>query len=319
MKLRYLKNRRSSLDFSKPDGQNWDVLISAYNNSERVRIVFDQISAKRKYWIALPEYDYTADELCDLPNLVHMHATCTEAEVVEKIAETIGMEAMQRERICIDLTGFMRPHILYLIRFLYDQKIRRFDAIYTEPEQYARKEYTAFSNEEIHTVRQVLGYEGVHNDDVSNDILILGVGYDDSLVSRVSNDKDGAHQYQLLSLPSLSADMYQESILRLDKTSMTFNPNDSDAIFFAPANDPFVVAFELSEKLAQLRQRKQVSNVYLCPLATKPQTLGFAIFYLTELINQSASVLFPFCNKYQKETSTGVGRSWRYEVQLPES
>jgi hypothetical protein len=84
-------------------------------------------------------------------------------------------------------------------------------------------------------------------------------------------------------------------------------------IFFAPANDPFVVASELSKKLKQLRLCS-VDNIYLSPLATKPQTLGFALFYLNELINEPASVVFPFSSSYYRETSKGVGRTWLYEV-----
>ena len=52
----------------------------------------------------------------------------------------------------------------------------------------------------------------------------------------------------------------------------------------------------------------------LSPLATKPQALGFALFYLQELLDQPASVLFPFSRRYERETSNGVGRVWSYEI-----
>jgi hypothetical protein len=210
----------------------------------------------------------------------------------------------------------MRPQILYLIRYLSAEAATSISLLYTEPEHYALKENTRFSDEAVEAVRQVLGFEGIHEDDMSNDVLIVGVGYDHALVSHVIDDRDSAKVIRLLSLPSLSADMYQESILRLDRTEQAGGENFEHEDFFAPANDPFVVAAELSGKCAELRRRGRIGNLYLCPLATKPQALGFALFYLAELSDSPASIIFPFARSYSRETSKGVGRTWCYEVQL---
>ncbi len=180
--------------------------------------------------------------------------------------------------------------------------------------EYEKKENTQFTRD-VCSVRQVSGYEGTHIDEVANDVLIVGVGYDDELISRVINDKDSAQIVHMLSLPSLSADMYQESILRLTKNTSLKDMTDSQ-IFFAPANDPFVVAAELSKKINELRTIHNSRNIYLSPLATKPQALGFALCYLNELIDSPASVIFPFSNSYNRETSKGIGRTWLYEVCL---
>ncbi len=317
MNLRYLLNRKQVLAFGQPSVQSWDVFISAYNSSERVQQVFERVVASRKYWVALPEYGYAKDELPNHPDVVSF-ADGNEAEVIlSLIKQHIGIEALQGKKFCIDITGFMRPHILFLVQYLQAVGLESFDMIYTEPEQYGRKEHTDFSRD-VDAVRQVSGFEGTHIDEIANDILVVGVGYDDELISRVVNEKDGARLYQLRSLPSLSADMYQESILRLDKTPLADNPDMEDRVFFAPANDPFVVATELSDKLQQLRARNSVDNIYLSPLATKPQTLGFALFYIMELRNQPASIIFPFSTSYSRETSAGVGRTWCYEIRLAE-
>jgi hypothetical protein len=315
LNLHYLLNRKSVLDFAQPS-PSWDIFVSAYNDSDRVRAVFDKIPAAEKYWAVLPEYEYTDEECADLQNTIRFQEAGNEAEVILTMAEAIGPEALRARSLCIDITGFMRPHILYLMRYLFDQGITKFDMVYTEPAHYRRKEYTTFSNEEIDAVRQVIGFEGVHDDEMRGDILIVGVGYDHALISRVVNDKDSSKLIQLLSLPSLSADMYQESILRLDRTGSTFDANMDDRVFFAPADDPFVVASELSEKFSDIRSRSSVTNVYLCPLATKPQALGFALFYLNELLDEPASVIFPFAKSYDRETSKGIGRTWRYEITL---
>jgi hypothetical protein len=315
LNLHYLINRKIALQLPQQTDA-WDIFISAYNDSERVLKVFDQINAIKKYWIVLPEYNYPSDQLSGAQNVITFLPGSSEAEVVLAFAEAIGVETLCKSKLCIDITGLMRPHILYLVRYLFDHGVKSFDMIYTEPAHYARKENTTFSNEEIESVRQVIGFEGIHDDEMGNDILIMGVGYDHALISRVVNDKDSAKLIQLLSLPSLSADMYQESILRLDKTDSTFDPNMDDRIFFAPANNPFVVASELSDKYKEIRSRGVITNTYLCPLATKPQALGFALFYLNELIGTPSSILFPFSRFYEKETSKGVGRTWQYEINI---
>ena len=205
---------------SKSTHPKWDVFVSAFNDSQRVQKTFADVTAARKYWVLLPEYDYAPMEYPHHGNLIVLTSQ-READQVSDLVEKLGN--LRGLSICFDITGFMRPQILFLIYYLEQLDIREFDIVYTEPEQYGRKEDTRFSDD-VAFVRQVDGYEGTHTDDVSDDILIIGVGYDDGLVSRVVGDKDGAKPFQLLSLPSLSADMYQESILRLDRTSLTVDP-----------------------------------------------------------------------------------------------
>jgi hypothetical protein len=312
--LRYLSGRKTSLDLAATL-PHWSLFISAYNESERVRSVFDRISADEKLWVVLPEYKYGAVEIAHLQNSLHCNADDSESTVIKKMVELIGADAMIGANVCVDITGFMRPHILFLLHFLQISGAHKVSMLYTEPDRYARKEHTILSTEEIMCVRQVHGFEGVHHDEMEKDILLVGIGYDDALISRVINDKDSARVVQLLSLPSLSADMYQESILRLDRTGAADSGSGGE-IIFAPANDPFVIASELSAKVSELEEMKSLGNLYLCPLATKPQALGFGLFYLSELQGGPSSIVFPFARSYDRETSTGLGRSWIYEVVL---
>lgn len=315
MDLSYLLGRKEEIDFSCGGGKAWDLFLSAYNDSRRVRDIFSKADSKQKIWIILPEYAYRDDEMPKSGQFFCCNSR-DESEVITTLFAGIGVENIRHKRICIDITGFMRPHILFLIFYLKQLGVYCFDVIYTEPAQYGKKEDTKFSNEVVVAVRQVLGYEGLHTDVLTSDVLIVGVGYDDVLISRVQNDKEGAKLIQLLSLPSLSADMYQESILRLEKTFLNSNYNIDERIFHAPANDPFVVATELSSKIKELRARGSVGNIYLSPLATKPQALGFGLFFLKELVSSPASIIFPFSESYTRETSSGVGRTWLYEVNL---
>jgi hypothetical protein len=133
-------------------------------------------------------------------------------------------------------------------------------------------------------------------------------------MARAILQKDNARLVQLHSLPSLSADMYHESLLRLDRVSpASVRPND-EAVYFASANDPFVTAATLSQAWREMNARRPVTNLYLCPLATKVQALGFGLFFLSEMENQPASIILPSIQSYSRETSTGVGRSWLYPI-----
>jgi hypothetical protein len=295
-------------------GLRHDIFISAYNDSARVQKVFSGVVAPKKFWWILPEYNYSATEVASLPNHI-LFTEHGEADLVMAGLESIKTSLVTGSRLCVDITGFMRSHILFLMKYLRDSGIKSFDALYTEPSHYSRKADTTFSKQ-VSIVRQVEGFEGAHQSDVSNDVLLLGVGYDHDPMARTILHKDNARLVQLHSLPSLSADMYHESLLRLYQvSSVSARPND-ESVYFASANDPFVTASALSRAWREMNARRAVTNLYLCPLATKAQALGFGLFFLSELENTPASIILPSIESYSRETSTGVGRSWLYPISL---
>ena len=293
--------------------QQYDVFISAFNVSERVTSTFERIEATRKFWVIHNEYCFENSEMpTDAPVLSSIAGT--EADF---ILDTLGQITPRLEpgvRLCIDITGFMRPHLLFLMNFLRISRIGKFDLIYTEPQQYLRKADTVFSSNVVE-VRQINGYEGNHSVDRATDVLVVGVGYDHDLVSHVIANKSSARLVQLLSLPSLSADMYQESLIRLHKVADAPIKVPEEQLAYASANDPFITYLVLEEAIAKIKARQQgISNIYLSPLATKPQAVGFAMYYLSHLVGTPASIIFPFASQYAKETSRGIGRTWLYEM-----
>jgi hypothetical protein len=308
--MRYFTDAKAAIDDLA--GLPHEIFISAYNETARVNTVFSAVAAPTKLWWILPEYNYSAAEVVSLPDHVIL-TEHDEADLVMAGLVPIRTSLEAGSRLCVDITGFMRSHVLFLMKYLRDIGIRAFDVLYTEPLHYYRKADTTFS-ERISIVRQVQGFEGAHQSDVSNDVLVLGVGYDDVPMARAILHKDNARLVQLHSLPSLSADMYHESLLRLDRvSSVSVRPND-EAVYFASANDPFVTAATLSRAWREMNARRPVTNLYLCPLATKAQALGFGLFFLSELESAPASVILPVIESYSRATSTGVGRSWLYPI-----
>jgi hypothetical protein len=299
------------------DNTRWDLLISAYNDSERVQGIFEQVNAAEKHWLILHNYAYKEEEYPKSGRVFAPEDT-HEAGFIQEYVEKSKVD-LNNKKLCIDITGFMRPHLLFLIKYLWMNNVCKFDVLYTDPERYTKKDETKFTDEVITEVRQIAGYEGNHISDTSRDVLIIGAGYDHQLIAHVAENKDKSRKIQLFGLPSLKANMYQENVLRASRAAdaVGFNAGDESSNYFAPANDPFVTASVLQEIVLTLNSRDTITNLYLSPLATKPQVLGFALYYLTEQQNNATSIIFPFAGKYTRETSEGIDKIWKYSIELP--
>lgn len=304
---------RDELDITAEWPHSWDLFISGFNQSERVQCVSNKVVANTKHWIIHNEYQFPVEEL---PSERFVSSMENEADFILEYFDTMLSGAdLSAISICIDITGFMRPHMMFLVKYLVGHGVRKFDVIYSEPRQYSNRERTEFSDIAVTTVRQVTGFEGINSNDASSDMLVIGAGYESHLISEVADDKEKAERVVILGLPSLRADMYQQNRLRVHEAADSIGDTTASK-FFAPANDPFVTATVLSQIVHQRESKKAISNLYLAPLATKAQALGFVIFYLKECTDRAASILYPFSAKYAADTSQGVSRVWLYRVEI---
>lgn len=314
MKIDWLMNYRCRLDRMAEwaKGTQYGLLVSGFNNSDRVREVFDYLSADKKLWVFQAEYDYSASERACFGIADYVACDSLEESVVaETIVDSIMSRLTLGKRLCIDITGFMRCHIMALVETLARRGIRSFDAVYSEPRRYKDREDTLFSKGDVTEVRQVIGYEGNHTSG-KNELLIVGAGFDHALVAQVLSYKSSAYQVMLYGLPSLAPEMYQQSILRMSQVGDSAAARRS----FCSASDPFMTAHVLTELIADCTTETKVDNIYLSPLSTKPQALGFALYYLKCGMSVPTSILFPFCGGYSRDTGLGRSRSWIYRVEL---
>lgn len=290
-----------------------DIFVTVLNDSDRVNSVAESVSARNKNLWAVPEYGYTQEEINRLPGVKALSGS-DESEIMIDGFSSIMDELRGGASLCVDITGFMRSHILFMMWYLKSNGVRIFDVLYTEPSHYSTRGQTTFS-QRISAVKQVRGFEGAHQVDTSNDILVLGVGYEDQPMGQVIRSKENARLVQLHSLPSLSADMYHESLIRLGNISTISRPSD-DSLYFSSADDPFVTADTLRYALSEIESKRAITNIYLSPLATKVQTLGFGLFFLREASGGKTSIILPTVERYSRKTSTGVGRTWKYPIYL---
>ena len=294
-------------------GDSWDVFLSAYNSSDRVQLAFEKVRAARKLWIVHEEYGYDDSELpSDAPFL---SGAMDETSMAVFWDQRVAQGSIVGAKICVDATGFMRPHLLFLLRLLVARGVVKFDVLYSEPEYYRHKDETAFSGVYVEQVRQVYGFEGVSGEGGDRDTLIIGAGYETHLVEEVAEDKDRARKVLILGLPSLRADMYQQNAWRAWLAEDVLERGDAEK-HFAPAADPFATATVLSELIGRERTRSDVSHLYLAPLATNAQAVGFALFYLSECVGSNTSIIFPFTRDYERETAVGFSRTWLHTLEF---
>lgn len=292
----------------------YDYFVSAFNSSDRVKRVYCGVQATKKFWLIHPEYNYSPlDEPSD-QNLVRP-GSINEITQVDALLAELG--DLNNKSICIDITGFMRHALLFLVAKLAHRGIDKFTALYSEPMAYAKQEHTTFSTTTSGIVRSVAGMAGSTTTN-GRDFLIIAVGYDHKLISEVSTQKDNATVFPLFAFPSLSPDFYQQSAISASKSGEVALEGDwITNRMFAPANDPFSTASILSSIVREIDRKEKNANIYISPLSTKVQALGCALYWQLEGRARGAvSILLPECLTYSRETSSGFKRLWSFEIEF---
>ncbi|HET7117833.1 MAG TPA: hypothetical protein VFI29_15165 [Hanamia sp.] len=286
-------------------GDGYDLFVSAYDGCERTATIFDKIKSNKKIWIDFPHYKNDLSE-----EHVYHCKSFREDECFIDLFTSIQLEA--NLKICIDITGFIRPHLIFFIKYLHYSGIKKIDFLYSEPQHYNNAEDTTFSG----FITEVKVIEGcgspINIPDTDNDLLIVSAGYDDNLIARILQFKSKIKKkYFLVGFPSLQPDMYQENILKINKVKDSIGKKIDK---YAPAYDPFITAQVINEIV---EENSNHSNIYLSPLSTKPQALGIAFYYLWNFEKKPISIIFPYSNTYHPKTAIGIKKTWKYTFELP--
>lgn len=316
MKYTYFDKYKYSSVNELSIGDEYDYYISTFNESDRVRLTFDAINAKRKIWLILPEYH---DSLFANNGEKFNFSSYGDYDTIISMIDTLGIN--NTHKICMDITGFLTQHMYFILKYISSTNLSEsIDIIYSEPQKYIDAEKTKFTDS-FYDVEQLHGFGGVHSPDTTNDLLIIASGYDDSRITDVANKKKKARKIQLLGFPSLQPDMFQENIIQAYKAESAVGSEcfkNIDLNLFAPASDPFVAAQTISDFLKREQRAKTFTNIYLTPISSKPHALGMALFYLWEKCwEKPISIIYPMCNKYIKNNSIGISKIWKYKFEFP--
>jgi hypothetical protein len=302
----------SSKHVNLQDGSfpKYDLFLSGFDLCARTKTIFDEINSKEKIWLIFPQYKDIKETDYDSYNFYH-NPSFEEDTYFENFCDSCNINPEMK--LCIDITGFIRPHLIFLIKMFYTLGVKKIDFLYSEPNHYERGENTSFTGI-TGAVEPVKWCSSENNNpDSDNDLLIIATGYDDKLVQKILQDKLRVKtKYHLIGFPSLQLDMYQENILKLNQTKELVENNSYTE--FAPAMDPFMTAQAIHDIV---EKDQKYTNIYLCPISTKPHTLGIALYYLYNFKDKPITIVFPYSKKYNIKTAIGMKRIWRYTFEFP--
>lgn len=299
---------------------SYDIFISAYNKSDRVRNIFEKVLASKKYWVIHPEYQFSTSDISSINtlNIIQLDYSGNEASQVTQILNTLKLHERAEFKLCIDCTGFTRNTLIHLIIRIGMLNIPSIDVIFSEPVKYKEKDETSFSIE-TGDVREIFGC-AKEADLQYPDNLLISIGYDNMQVSHVMNSKESVTTHPIYAFPSLQPDMFQQSAYRASRIDF----NTSQAVewlsyrTFCPANDPFSTARKLSEQIKAIKATEGHTNIYLSTLSTKAQAVGFAYYWWKEgqFDDNVVSIVAPECIKYNSDTSIGISKAWKFILEL---
>ncbi len=187
----------------------WDIFLSAYDETVRVKYPFHRVSATHKQWLVHEEYGLKEED-CPMDS-IRLSSSFDPPDLLDFVKSQSDM--LSETKLCIDSTGFIRPHLLVLLRALRDIGVRKFDVLYSDPMRYIEDEDTDFTSGPVVAVEQIPGYEGLHrHSGTDNDVLVIGAGYNYEQIMRACEAKLNSRKYVLIGLPSLQPHMYQESV-----------------------------------------------------------------------------------------------------------
>ena len=89
----------------------WDFLLSAFDQTERVQKPFRDIRATSKQWIVHEEYELPKKDWP--PDAIELRASLFPPAILEFVRDR--SKDLQGVKVCVDSTGFIRPHLLVLL------------------------------------------------------------------------------------------------------------------------------------------------------------------------------------------------------------
>lgn len=297
------------------DSSTYDVFLSGYDGCERTLEVYSKIKATHKFWLVFPQCQ--CEEYPSSGETILTSAEMDESGYILDVFLQINQFLEENVKLCIDCSGVLIPHMMYLLMHLQLNKIRKFDLIYTAPLYYHQDENTIFS-EIIEAPCCISGYE-MNCKVNAPEYLIMFAGFNEELIQSVALSKESAKEkHIIIGFPPIEADMYQQNIVQLHKSREIIGER---GIFYhkVSAYDPLVSAERLENIVKEIEKRhgRDVGAINIAPLSTKVSAIASALVFMYNPTS-SIRVIYPPTKKYYSKQAIGVGRSFVYTIELPE-
>jgi hypothetical protein len=213
------------------------------------------------------------------------------------------LEVPQRQLV-IDMSVFRKRHLLMLWRWLDDIGIwDNVSIVYSEPEDYLVSEFIPLTFG-LESIQQIPGFPGCA--DCSRPVhLVLFLGYEGDQALAVYEQIQPMHTTLLIPSPAYrSAWEGRTEAFNRDLLSVVGDKprHGVDAI------DPEETTRSLREILGH-HEKRGPNAVTICPLGTKPQTLG--VFEFLRKQSDPPAVIYANPLRHSKSFSShGIGNSW---------
>ena len=317
------KSYRTAEEFFTKENVSYDVFISAYTDEDIVTKTFENFQATKKYWLLFPEYNFDINSLNIKGNIFYPNIKFIDNWEIEYILDFIDTASLKPDMsLCIDISGFIKPYMIFLIHYLKEKGYQKIDIIYSEPQSYRKSSDTEFSQNDILSTRDILMLDQEYREPAADDLFIVNAGYDSRLIKNVLNDIQVKETTVLIGYPSLQPIMYQENLINIEKAQTALKIDFMLEPLTAPANNPFESAKVISDYIKKyMASNKNINNIYLSVLATKAQALGLLIFYMCEekfFNDREISIHFryPFTSHYSANSSLGIFRINKYSLEF---
>ena len=225
---------------------------------------------------------------------------------IREIRKSINTQPIQEKSIAVDITSFTKPYLFCILKMLQYEGVRDLICFYTEPGAYP-PEYSIGRG--ISEAKTIPGFFG--DITVSEQSLLIAImGFDGNQLLKVIHDLGAGNVVPILGFPSFQPQFKDRCLLsNIDFLEME---EIYSHIRYAAANDPF----ETAELISEIYNRdSRDSGIIVAPLGSKPQALGACI---TSLEHDDIRVVCPVPKRYARKTSTYFGKTWRFNINLPE-
>lgn len=203
--------------------------------------------------------------------------------------------------IAIDISSLNITFMCRIIQIIISGMSQKIDIYYTEPENYNYEGsiFTNYAKSEGYIYIDEI--QGDVNSRKQNDYYVFLLGFEGNVANRVYDELNPTTFSIINGFPAYLPKNKDISMLN----NLVF-VKDSKKIYYSAANNPYKTFNVLSSIYNKLDLNERMCIV---PMGTKPMMFAACLF---SIINKDVKLIGVKSKGYKKKTSTGVGNTWRY-------